>query len=387
MTTQRFSVRLSLLAAVLACMVPAVMVIAWLVRDAYVLKRDALESRTSQIASEAMAHIERELAVIESSLKVLATSSELVNGDLGTFQRKAEDALVATPVLNFILTDARGRQRINTLTPFGAPLPETGTPPELEAVFQAQTTVLSSLFQGPVTQQHTLAMGVPVVREGTVVYSINIGMAPMHVNRMLDKLQLPEGWLIAVLDQNGTIIGRSRDADTFVGKPAVETLWRSVQARPQGTLRSTTQEGRPVITAHTTSAQWGWSVAVGAPEDELRAALMRSTQWGLLGILVALSLGVGLALRLGRRVVDSVQELNRQALAVIDGTPLPAVRLMMQEAEDVSLALNQAAGAMGTALFLANHDVLTGLGNRSYLDEQAQRLRRCHAARAPRWRW
>jgi hypothetical protein len=291
---------------VLACLLPAAVMIAWLLNDAYQVKRQSIENSTELIAKEALAYVERELAIIESTLKLLGTSADLLDGDLRTFQRKAEDAVTATTVLNFVLTDPTGTQRVNTLVPYGGPLPSQGTPAELAAVFTEQTTVLTPLFFGPVTQRPTIAMGVPVKRQGEVIYSMNIGMGPVHINRMLETINLPDGWLIAVIDQNGRIIGRTRDPDRYVGNQTVDSLWQAIQRQPSGRLRSHTQEGHAVVTAFSRSTQWGWTVAVGAPEKELRSTLIRQTQWVGLGILLTLSMGAGLAYRLSKKVLTSL---------------------------------------------------------------------------------
>jgi len=367
-------VRRSLLYVLLACSLPAVGVIGWLMADAYRLQSRAMENTATQTAQEAMAYLERELAIIESTLNILATSDELASDNLAVFQHQAKDAVTTSTVLNFVLTDAQGHQRMNTLVPYGGPLPQSGTPIELQAVFQTGETVLTPLFTGPVTRLPTIAMGVPVRLNGQVTYSMNIGMGPSHVNRVLEKLQLPSDWLVAVIDQNGVVVGRTRDADSYVGKRAVETLWQAIQAQPRGILRSTTLEGDPVVTAHLTSSRWGWSVAVGAPVAELRSALQRSMQWGIVGVATALTLGMVLAWRLSQQVVRSVRGLNRQAQAVIEGRPVPPMTDLMEEAEDVSQALQKAADVMGNVRFQAYHDPLTHLGNRAYLEDEGERM-------------
>lgn len=260
------------------------------------------------------------------------------------------------------------------ILPYGNPLPADGTPPALSAVFTEKNTVLTPLFTGPVTGLPTIAMGVPVWREGQVIHSINIGMGPGHINALLESIALPHGWLVAVIDSNGIIIGRSRDADDFIGRPVVPSLMNALRQHPAGSLRSTTQEGVPVVTAFQTSARWGWAVAVGAPEDELREALMQNTRWAFVAIALALSIGVGLAWRLSQRVLRSIEQLNTQALGIIEGKPVSPPRLYMEEAQSISQALKQASEAMGQALFQANHDPLTGLGNRAYIETEGERL-------------
>ena len=371
---RRFSVRGSLLSVVLACTLPAVAVVVGLLYVSFDTKRTLLESHTSSLAREAMARLERDLAIIEAALRLLATSSALQDGDMRRFQRQAEDALPSGIVLNYVLTDRSGQQLVNTLVSSGRPLPSQGTPPALQEVFEQRATVLTDLFRGPVTGKPTIAMGVPVVKAGEVVYSLNVGMQPQRIDVTLRSLDLPPGWLVAVIDRSGTIVGRSRDSEQFVGQPAVPELAAALRRAPEGLLRARTKEGDLAITAHITSARWGWSVAVGAPEAQLHATLVRQMRWAAIGVLLALVFGVGLAWRLSRRILVSVQQLNEQAEAIVDGRVAPVPALQMAEAHGVSVVMQRAAAAMDHAVFQAQHDPLTGLGNRAYLEAQAPRM-------------
>ena len=114
---------------------------------------------------------------------------------------------------------AKGLQVLNTLFPFGAALPKTGTPAQLQQVFAQRETVLTDLFKGVTTQAHIMAVGVPVVVNDRVVYSLNMGLTPDYINRLIAQRPLPDGWLIAVLDRSRTIVGRSRDPLKFIGQP------------------------------------------------------------------------------------------------------------------------------------------------------------------------
>jgi diguanylate cyclase (GGDEF)-like protein len=371
---RRYSLKWSLAAVVLACILPALAIVSKLVYDAYRLREETLENTTLLVAKETLARLERELASIEYGLKLLATDAALREGNLQAFQKRADDALPSTTVYNFILTDRNGHQKVNTLIPFGRPLPTTGTPPALADVFVKQRTVLTDLFVGPVVQRHALAMGVPVIWEDEVVFSLNIGLEPLRISQLLQVPSLPSGWLIAVLDRSGTIVARTREHDTFVGQKTVPELYNAIRSAPSGILRALTKEGKPVITAFVTSPDWGWTIAVGAPEEDLRGGLVRHTQWGLIGIALALSVGLALAYRVTRRILSSIEQLNRQAQAIVEGKLVEPPRLLVAEAESVAQVLHRAGQAMGAALHQAHHDPLTGLGNRAYMEAHGPRL-------------
>ena len=74
---------------------------------------------------------------------------------------------------------------------------------------------------------------------------------------------MPDGWVAAALDDDGLIVGRTREM-RYVGQHAVPSLAAAARER-EGTLRSETKEGIPVLTAFSRSSDGRWTVAVGAP--------------------------------------------------------------------------------------------------------------------------
>lgn len=371
--TRRYSLKTSLLVLAALCVLPAALVNAWLVQEHFELRREQAEHNTLLTARQVVADLENELSAIESALKVLATAPELLNGDLAGFHRRAQAALGAGSVYNYIITDRQGRQILNTLVPPGQPLPATGTPKQLERVFTENRTVLTDLFVGPVVRRPALAMGVPVHRDGEVVYSLNIGLAPERLNSLLKLQALPDGWLIAILDSQGTIIGRSREPERFVGEPAVPELREALASATQSQLRIPTKEGIRVYAALRRSERWGWGVAVGMHEDLLNAAV-RPLIWRVI-MVTALVLGGGLLLALGlaRRVLSTVHDINAAARALQNGEPVVIPQVQFSEAEAVGEALTRAADTMQEVTFAARHDPLTQLVNRSMFHEIAKR--------------
>ena len=79
---------------------------------------------------------------------------------------------------------------------------------------------------------------------------------------------------MAVLDSSGTIVGRSRDAQRFVGEKAVPEVLDAVAAQGSGRMQSLTKEGVPVFSAFVTSKPWKWTVVVGAPKATLEREML-----------------------------------------------------------------------------------------------------------------
>ena len=168
-------------------------------------------------------------------------------------------------------------------------------------------------------------------------------------------------------------MGRSRDAERYVGQKAVPELWAALTAHGDGRVQSVTKDGVPVFTAFVTSKTWKWSVVVGAPNAILEREMRQQLVWVISGLLVALGIGLWLARTISLRVMLSVDHLSKAALALGKGEEVNLPAIQMQEADNLGDAMLQAGQTMQKVKFDAQHDALTGLPNRLLFDEVAQR--------------
>jgi diguanylate cyclase (GGDEF)-like protein len=366
---RRLSLRASLIALVSWCVLPAALVSAALVWTNYRLERERIYASSVLVADQLAAELDRELAGVTSGMRVLASAPELQHDDFATFHRRATEALKTQIVNNYLITDRAGQQRVNTLRPWGEPLPVSGTPPALARVFDEGATVITDLFIGPVTRRPVIAVGVPVQRDGVVAYSLNIGLSPDRIGAILQHRPLPPGWIAAILDGSGTLVARSKDAERFVGQKAVQPVLDQIQANGPRSLETLTKEGIPVVSSFSRSRVSNWVVAVGVPRSVLEDQLVRLIGWTCAGLATAMLLGLWLALRLTGRVTHAVRGLNDAALALGRGDPVVLPPLQLVEADAVGAAILQASRILDNARHLAHHDPLTGLCNRLLFDE------------------
>jgi signal transduction histidine kinase/ActR/RegA family two-component response regulator len=271
-----WSIRSSLALLAIACVLPGALMSTYFILSDYRLQKERAVEDAVATARAAAANLERDFASIESGLHVLATSAALRDDDLPTFYQQAKQALPFQSITNYVLIDASGRQRLNTVLPLGMPLPAKGGPPQLRQIFDTHDTVLTDLFVGPVTGKPILAIGVPVQRDGKVIYSLNAGLFPDRVAQVLMSQKLPPGWIGVVLDSQGIVVARTHEAKRFQGHSAVPDLVRMVKAQQEGVLETVTLEGVPVITAFSRANSSRWSVAIGVPKASLNAGLKES---------------------------------------------------------------------------------------------------------------
>ncbi len=270
---EKWSISTSLAWLVAACILPGALLSAYFIVTDYQQQKTRAIRDVIATARAAAATLDRDLASIESGLRVLATAPSLATDDLANFYQRAKAALPYQNINNYVLLDAHGRQQLNTLVPWGSPLPQVGGPQQLQRIFQTDTPVLSDIFIGPVTGQPILAMSVPVKRDGATIYSLGAGIFPERMSGVLKAQHFPADWISVIIDSQGKVVVRSHDMARYLGKPAAPALVRAASESREGVLETVTLEGVPVITAFSRSKLSGWSVAVGIPKAELTANL------------------------------------------------------------------------------------------------------------------
>jgi diguanylate cyclase (GGDEF)-like protein len=316
---------------------------------------------------------------------VLASSPHLASGDLAAFHAQARSVLPFQQATTFVLADPDGQLKVNTLVDYGKPLPRHANAPLQRAVLESGRAAVSDLFTATVAGRPLVAVEVPVIVQGRIVYTLGMGFTPERISSALAPQRPEPDWVIAVFDRSGTIVARTHQAQRFVGLKAAPAVIAAAGRAERGVVETDALDGVPVIAAFARSPLSGWTVVVGVPRQILLARVQR---WiALLVGATAVLLGAALAVAfvIGRRIAASMQSLIEPARALERGEPVRVAHLPLREADTVGSALTQASAllqsrtrALGEAARAAFHDALTGLPNRAhFLDLLAERLQRC----------
>ncbi len=368
--------RLALL--VTACVLPAslmaVALIAWdYQRQRTQVVRDAIG--TARAMSSA---VDSDLASVTSALRALSTSANLTNGDLAAFYSQAREVLLHQNANNILLTDATGQQRLNTLRPFGAPLPVSANTGQIRHIFDTGTPDISDLFVGAVVRAPLVSIAVPVRRGDKILYSMAATISPQRLSTILARQQLPDGWIGVIVDGSGTIVARTHAMERFTGTKATPALLQRLKESSEGSLESDSVEGIPILIAYSRSGVSHWTVALGIPAEGLTGKLQHSLWWVIAGTALLLASSLALAIWIGNRIGRAVRALIAPALALGKGEVVELPSLPLKEADEVGKALTKASRMLVEARHRANHDVLTGLANRALLAEiLAQQIAAC----------
>jgi signal transduction histidine kinase len=307
---------------VVACVVPAALAAAFLVVRSYARERTSLETSTIATTRTLARVVDQDLASTKAAMEVLAMSARLTDGNIESFRVIAREVLRANPGNGIVLTDTTGQQLMSTLRPYGEPLPRSSTPDLLRIIFETARPLISDLYIGATSERPQIAVGVPVVRDGKVIYGLTMGILPEHLGDLLRNQHLPPDWIVSILDSKGTIVARTHAPEQFVGTKGSAPLLRRMTEIPEDIMETNTVEGVPVLAIFSQSAISGWTVAIGIPTAALTADLRQSLLLNAAAAVLLLMLGIVLARTISRHISGSIRALTAPALALGGhGTP------------------------------------------------------------------
>ena len=328
---------------VIACILPAAGGATFLLVQSYDQERSNLEATRIGMARALVQVVDGELSGAGTVLQVLALSPLLASGDFSSFHQMATWAVAKTSGTNIVLQKLDGSQIVNTLKPFGTPLPAHDVVEPQRPVSKAAKVVVSDVFIGAVAGHPLIRVAVPVMIEGKVKYILSMGFFSENLGKMLMRQNMPAGWIAAIYDRKGIIAARTQAASLFVGKPGAGEAVRYVARFPEGSLATHSLEGDPIYSTFSRSAFSGWTVIVGVPLALASGALKHSLLLNTAGAVTALVLGAALAQLIGERISTSITALAIPALTLGSGGPVVLPPSNIIEVDALRTVLQKAA--------------------------------------------
>ncbi len=314
------SIRTWLLALVFMSIVPPAAFSLYVVFDLARSREELLSNELLQRGTAAAAVIDQQLQQVATVLDVLGRSDRLRSGQLSAFHAEALRILSVVPDLRSIgLIGVDGRQIVNTRGPQGQPVPDSDAPELAAKVFAGGRPVLSRTFVGTTSQELSVAIGVPVMVEGRVLYCLKASVRIGVFSDLIQRQKFPGDWTATVVDAGGTIVARSRAAESFVGTPATDQLRQALAKGERGLIDSVTRDGTDVRAVLIELPGWDWLVAVWVPRASLFEPLYR---W--LGAIIVVGVGALIgailwALWLSGLIAGRVHQASSASRALRDG--------------------------------------------------------------------
>lgn len=332
-----------LLGLVLAILVPALAVALVLLNRTNDAQQDVLQALTNATVQAMGQSVDREIAGMTTTLRVLSTSLALRDGDLEGFHDRATQALIGTGAY-LVAVDDGLTQLLNTRVDYGLDLPVTSDPDTARLALQRGVATISGLFFGQVAQRYVFNVWMPV-SDAPGVPLLALTQNATNLVPALQSRQLPAGWHAALVDKDNRIIAATPDAGLETG---------TVLPVRQGEDDSSDWEqerlnGEKVVTAEWRSNLTGWRIVAWAAattvQQPLEESLLQLAAWGLI---IAIAAGA-VAFLIGQRIGVSVQGLRRDAQRLGRGEAVFPRSYPVAELAEVSEALADASAQRAAA--------------------------------------
>ncbi|MCC7703939.1 PAS domain-containing protein [Janthinobacterium sp. GW460P] len=320
---------------------PTALVFLLLVAQSYTRERDHVVSETAQAARAVAAAVERDLSGAQMAARILADSPALQTGDIGALRALAASLLPPGQAVSaYIISDAKGRQLLNTALPAGQappPLPQKWTA-SMERTREYAKPRLTSLLTAP-DEVPRLALNQRLPRNEGPAYVLTALYPPDYLPLLLRELRLPAYLGAAIVNADGINVARTLAPQRYVGQRSPAPLLEQIRQQREGVLRHATLEGIDVYTGFRRAPDDAWTVAVTMRSSTVAEALLGSVVTASLILALLLGAGFALAWRVGGRLASTLQELTQQIHALAQGKPLLSHRHADRESADMAAAL------------------------------------------------
>ncbi|WP_048709794.1 histidine kinase [Microvirga massiliensis] len=310
-------------------------------------ERQAIRDRALSTAFTLSFGFDQEVAAGNALLRGLSSSPALKSSDVKAFY----DQLKATPIPDgswLILQDLDG-QVVNTLRPFGAPLPRHRDfptyPDALNRVRERGWTVsgrMASLVKPGTT---VIALSLRINHDdGTMKGFLTTVLSQDRLGTILRSQKVPEGWMKGLYDRRLQPIVTTRGAETSSHIPMPGTLAARLTAgnpneMVEGSIGGVDERGVPVRVAYRSSGATNWTSVVAVPLALVNApvtGVLRQMAWPAAFLLLAGGLAALFMTRQVERPLRTLAYLVTQARGEV--TQLSEQLLALQEEERQRIA-------------------------------------------------
>ncbi|MDB5884165.1 MAG: chemotaxis protein methyltransferase CheR [Polaromonas sp.] len=292
-------------------------------------ERQLRQTQLMALARTLAQAVDRELDYGKAQMQVLAASSPIDREDWRELHAFGREITRDRPGSLIGLIGPDGTPVMNTSVPWGKPLPNIwnlARQPDVEwegrklplsskeltrQVFEKNQAIYSDLYYGLFIKRPTLALAVPVVRNGRVAYALLLAFPPVQIDQLIRESVNAPGIRATVIDRQWRVVASNAAATSRLGETAVPMPIPA--GSMSGTYEATARDGTRLQGTYAVSPANGFVVRVALPADSLVShGLGLSSGWLLLvvGVLLFSTLLAG---SLGGRLARALRELGEAA--------------------------------------------------------------------------
>jgi signal transduction histidine kinase len=313
------SLRIHLVSLVILVLLPMVILAVLVGRRLVDEEQNAVQRGLRDSAHILARAVDQEIATSIAALEALAESDALTRGDLPAIADQLGRARDDRGWVSALLVAPDGMQLMNVARPAVRTPIYLGDREYYRDVMASGRPVVSNLIVGRTIGLPLVAVAVPVVRGGGVTHVLVAAIDTERLNAVLAAAEGASDWVRAIVDRDGVVIARTRDADRFVGQRASQDYLRVIGASTSGLYTATALEGTRVRGGFSRAPLSGWTVGVALPQEAMPsptyAAIVRL---GLPGLSL-LVLSLGFAVVFARLIASPIRAASAAARQLATG--------------------------------------------------------------------
>jgi len=248
-------------------------------------ERESRIHRVQETARSTALLVDREIAVKEALLRVIANSEALGEQNFQRVYRLATRLNGDDRMSWTTLVDERYQPIFNTLTPFGTAL-KGETRHYVDEVLRTEKTRVSGYFYGPTSKRAVVSVDVASPPGQGPRYVVSQIFDARYFERVFANSTLEPTWLVGIFDAKGVTIARNRHGAASAGKPMHPDMRTAALHAGSGVLRHVTHEGTEVYGIYTRAATSGWTIVIGVPVAEIEAAARTAATYATLALIL-----------------------------------------------------------------------------------------------------
>ena len=229
-------------------------------------QRDILVAELNRAALVTANAVNQQLGTSVGYLSALATSDAAQRNDIPALYAHALRVMQATPEATAIsLVGTGGDLVFLTLRDLGTQGLPVSEPAVVQKVFATGKPAVSGPFPSPVSDRMVTSVGVPVFQGEKVGYCVRMILRTSSLNQLLTSQKMPPDWTLSIIDQNGSIVARSRHPEAYVGKQTTAIVMDAIRSKDTRPIDTQTMEGSGAKVVIIGLPGWDWSIAVAVP--------------------------------------------------------------------------------------------------------------------------
>lgn len=342
----KISIRTRLISLVLVSLIPVLIFAGALAFYLTYRQNENVEQSLKGTARALTVASDRQIHSIIATLQVLLELEDFTQGDqyLQSLHRRLQRVVKSQmDWIALAYTNVDGEQYFNTSRRYGEKLPSLKDMPFFQQAKKTGKIVISGFRFGLVTKTKIISIAIPVFENKVMKSIVVASIETASLSKTLASQNLAGGRVAAIYDKDSIIIGRSKNADKFVGNSATSSLIKESRMKLEGIFHDVNQEGMDSYGAFNRSKLTDWTIVVGLPKEEFTKETRETFIIIVIAAIFFVGLGTYLAFLVGSRISKPILALADQANAIGSGRAIQDIETNLLEVSEVSEALKKAA--------------------------------------------